>query len=170
MKQLNFDLPRTQMTYGGSQLVGQRKLARPFSSQHAIHLVFSSENEVKMRRHYKTIKLSIESYAQKFGVTVYRYAICNNHIHMLAQFSNRILYRRFIRTFTGRLSAQLKIKWRHRPFSRLVRWGEPFKIALSYVVQNRLEAAHEIPHQPRFSEANSRRRRGKDKIQLNKRG
>ncbi len=39
--------------------------------------------------------------------------------------------------------------WEYRPFSRLLHWGKDYKTALSYLLQNTLEALGFIPYTPR---------------------
>ncbi len=39
--------------------------------------------------------------------------------------------------------------WEYRPFSRLLHWGKDYKTAISYLLQNTLEALGFTPYTPR---------------------
>ena len=156
MKQLKFQIEDDRDShrgFGGSLLAGKRKKHRPIDSKKSLHFVLRADTSQspRLRQNYSGIKKSLETYAHRFGIRIYRYSISNSHIHLLIKVPSRMLYLRFIRSLTSQLSRKLKIKWSVRPWSRLVFWGKDYQGARSYIVQNRLEAAGEIDYQDRPS-------------------
>lgn len=140
MHQLSM-LKAPSRSFGGELGLGRRKTRRPFSSTQPLHLILkTAENSPSLRRHYAITNGTIHGFAKKFGTKIYRLAIMRGHIHFLMKFTNAQSYRAFVRALTGQLSLKLKIKWRLRPFTRVLHWGRDFRRVRSYVLQNQLEA------------------------------
>ena len=146
-----FKLSQFSSEFGGSLNLEKRKSRRPLSTKYAIHLVLRAN--IKKSGSLLLYRSKIDTYfplfASKFGVNIYKKAIVSNHIHITARFYSSSSYKMFIRALTGSLSKVLKIKWEFRPFTRILKWGRAFQIALKYVEQNHLEAIGEIPFQKR---------------------
>lgn len=80
---------------------------------------------------------------------IYEIAICNDHIHFVGLFPTKESYTQFIKALTGAIARKFKIKFKFRPWSRILNWGRSFQIAIKYVLQNHLESVRAIPYQPR---------------------
>lgn len=80
---------------------------------------------------------------------IYKAAICGDHVHLVGLFQSKINYAKFIRALTDTLARKLSIKFKFRPWSRILHWGRSFQIALKYTLQNHLEATGAIPYQAR---------------------
>ncbi len=155
MRQLNFNskvVSNTRREFGGELLKSRRKSIRPLSSKHSLHLVLKADTNQSgsLRKLHNQISTLVKKYSIKFGVKVFKYAICGNHIHIVLHTPHRLQYRAWIRTVTGRIAIQFKIKWRHRPWSRVLSWGRDFKTAVKYVLQNILEYEGVIEYRPRL--------------------
>ena len=143
--------------FGGEALKKKRKSRRPLSSKNAIHLVLRADmqkNETTQKtasllKHKNQIEKMFLKYSTKFKVKIYKKALASNHIHVLALFVSRQNYVQFIKAISGQMAQQLKIKWQHRPWSRIVSWGKAFQTAIQYVLQNEREALGIMPYQPR---------------------
>ena len=146
--QFEFFESTKQKSFGGDLLQGKRKTARPLSTKLPVHLVFRAR-QTSLRAKQSEIQGLLNRFARKFGVKIYEFAICTNHIHLLVRIHSRSLYRQFARAFTGSVSRKFKIQWLVRPFTRLLSWGRDFKTARNYVMQNEKEASGEIRYQPR---------------------
>ena len=113
-----------------------------------MHIVISSEQRV-LRKHSRLVRRIIQKAATKWGVNIYEMSIMPDHIHLLVRVPSRLAYRFFIQWVTGAIALILKIKWKYRPFTRVVAWGLGYRRAKNYVKMNELEAQGEIVHQPR---------------------
>ena len=154
LKQLKFisnELKNCTREFGGELLKGSRKSSRPLSSKRSLHLVLRADTAQtgSIRKFKNGISALLDKYSKKFGVKIYKYAIAGNHIHIVLLAPHRVQYRAWIRTFTARLSVSFKIKWAHRPWSRVLSWGREFKTVVKYVLQNILEAEGVIAYKPR---------------------
>jgi REP element-mobilizing transposase RayT len=147
--------------HGGAYAKGKRKTKRPFDSKKPIHLVLRSsraKGELSMLKKQIKIKQTIDLYAKKWSVSLYRYSNNGNHLHLLLRAKNKKDFQIFLRTVSGVIARfMLNAKkghaqgsfWDTLAFTRIAEWGVAFKKASKYVVQNILEAAGVIPHQPR---------------------
>ena len=178
-KQLElFELKKYSRVFGGLLLQNRRRAMRPLSTHEALHVVLRSSwanGRYSMLRFGRTKNISkiIESTAKRYGVTIYALAVCGNHIHCLVRFSQRVLYKNFIRVSTGRI-AELVMGttykefrqihpnpqttepqgigqrfFQYRPFTRVVHWGRDYKFCKAYIGQNILEALGFVPFRPR---------------------
>ena len=148
-----FKLKNYSSEFGGSLLQkGQRKRSRPLSSQNSLHIVLRGDTSRSgsLLKNRSLIDHTLFSLARKFNVLVYRHSIVSNHIHLVAQFPCRENYVKWIRAFTGSLALKTKIKWLFRPWSRILKWGRGFEVALQYVLKNHFEAEKLLPYQKRM--------------------
>jgi REP element-mobilizing transposase RayT len=137
--------------FGGELLRQKRKSRRPLSTKLAMHLVLGADitKSGSLLKHRDAIDKCFANFATKFDVRIYKKSLVSNHIHVIALFSSRHSYIKFIRALTGALALKLKIKWRLRPWTRLIKWGRAFQSVIKYVVQNHNEAVGLIAYQPR---------------------
>ncbi len=142
MKQQSLFNEKTVTEFGGSLLKkGKRKSARPLNLKAPIHLVLKANDCVQLFRHSQFIKLKFDSISRRFGVKVYSLAAHDDHIHAVVKFPSRRLYRAWIRALTGVLCRAIKgLKWRLRPFTKILTWGKQFKTTLAYLKANEAEA------------------------------
>ncbi len=165
-------------SFGGSLLKrGHARTARPLSSKDFIHIVLKSDiaqktdvTDLRMSKKQAQIAAIIFKNIQNFGVRIRKLAIASNHIHLLISYKSRRKYFDWIRRITG-LIARLMLKkerglasknrtdqnsslkkldfWSQRPFTRIVKWGNDYKIVLNYIQRNILEALGFIVYVPR---------------------
>ncbi|MEQ1665454.1 MAG: transposase [Bdellovibrionales bacterium] len=150
----NSEWPATHSgAFGGELIQGKRKLRRPLDIKKPIHLVLRADisKSGSLLRRQNQINKMIYKYAIKFGVKVYKKAIVSNHIHFVLKFSHRFNYTSFVRALSGVLAKSFGVKWKFRPFTRVITWGRDFKNTLKYVLRNELEALGVITYQPRKS-------------------
>lgn len=145
MKQASL-FPMPNLTKLFSPTTGRRKTQRPLSSRRPIHLIFKADHG--LRRHERGICRLMYARAEKSGLRIYRLVIGSDHIHCLVKIHSRRAYNSFIRAITGMMSLDFKIKWRHRPASRIASWGKDFKRLLSYLKLNEWEALGHLEYQP----------------------
>lgn len=146
-----FTLP-FQKTFGGELLKsGSRKMKRPLNPKLPIHIVLRADVSGSKTLLYNMghVEFFLQKFASRFGVRIYEKATVTNHLHLLLKFNSRADYVGFIRALTGALAKVTKVKWLHRPFTRIVTWGRDFTGAARYVVQNQLEAFRLIAYTPR---------------------
>lgn len=139
--------------FGGSLLRGNPRGRRPLDRKKAIHMTFRSEEAKGPRRllkHDHRILQALERLSRRFGVTVYMFANAGNHLHLLLRPTREAsAFHGFVRAFSGVVAriatgaergAARTIKfWAGRPWSRLVSFGKPFRVAYAYVRKNILE-------------------------------
>ena len=162
-----FKLKDYSSEFGGSLFeLKKRKGSRPLSTRNAHHFVLRANvsNSGSLLNHRRLIDRTFSTFAEKFGVKIDRYAIVSNHIHLVAQFSSRECYIKFIRAFSGRLALKCKIKWAGRPWSRILAWGRAFQVAIQYVIQNHEEAIGVRLYKPRRSARQLKERRREHKL------
>ncbi len=102
-----------------------------------------------LTRFRKPITDLFNKFSKDFNVKLYELAICGDHIHFVALFPNKDSYVKFIKALTGTIARKHKIKFKFRPWSRILAWGRALKIAIKYTLQNHLESIGAIPYQPR---------------------
>lgn len=141
MKQQSLFIDKRIAGFGGSLTnSGKRKMARPLSFKSATHLVLKAENKVQLFQYSLLIREQIRKISRKFGVKIYDLAIHEDHIHGIFKFPNRVLYRAWIRSLSGILARLIVgLKWRLRPFTKVIAWGKQFKTTLANIKSNRDE-------------------------------
>ena len=160
MKQLA--LIAQAMDYGGELRLRKRKTARPLTSKKVMHFVFRSDIAVGEHSFRRTgnrslVEKNLHRWANHFGVTVYKFSVNSNHIHVAVKGMHRKGLQDFLRVFAGQLAMQLLKRWRVSPrrvwslrvFSRVCEWGKAFRDLLRYIQQNQREASGQIAYVPR---------------------
>jgi REP element-mobilizing transposase RayT len=143
------DIFKSRKEFGGALLgKSHAKKARPLSTKHAMHVVLRSskatgEWSLRTTRNLKMVERTLKKLAQQFGVTIYRYAIVGNHIHILLKLSNRFTFAPFLRALAGTIALKVtgsnKLKalpdkfWDFIPWSRVVEWSKACQQAKAYV-------------------------------------
>lgn len=142
MKQMKFKLQKPSTSFGGSLLKpGRRKTARPLAFKKPLHLVLKATDAVTLFHHRAVISTQIKKLSARFGIRVYSSAIQADHIHLNLRLFNRDLYRKWIRALTGTLARRIpRLKWRLRPFTRIMSWGREFSKVKTYLQKNQWEA------------------------------
>jgi putative transposase len=152
-KQIQLDLfkDKISLSFGGDLLKNKRKSARPLSTRDPIHLVLRAERS-NLRRHGKQIRHYWGGFSKRFGVKTYESSLNSNHIHAVIRIHSRRMYTQFIQALCGALTKTLQIKWKVRPFTRIISgWGKAYKAAKDYARLNFLEANGYIDYKPRRS-------------------
>lgn len=140
-------------SFGGSLLLGKRKVQRPLSTKSAIHLVLKSDLKSVFNPGNRSLEKLIQQQSKKFQIKIYQMAINWSHIHMVIKIKSREDYCRFIRALTSLLTMKI-YKYRKlagtglapkkiftlRPFTRLIKWGQDFKRVMEYQIINQLES------------------------------
>lgn len=141
MKQLNLFANNVRLEFGGTLGRGRRKCERPLVFRKPIHFVLKAQNSWLLLRHQKEIGEVLESMSARFGVKIYSLAVNADHIHLVIKLHSRELYRRWIRAVTSLLVRRVVgLRFRLRPYSRIVSWGRQFRSVLAYLKCNRQEA------------------------------
>lgn len=140
MRQLNLFKEKIQREFGGSLLLGKRKAARPIDTKKSIHLVLKAKNSFALLRNKKTVEETLRKYAQKFGLTIYALGVQADHIHLEIKVPSRELYVRWVRAITSVLVSKIKgLKWKLRPYTKILSWGKQFQKVKRYIFTNQKE-------------------------------
>lgn len=139
---------REKLEFGGSLLVGKRRERRNLSQKCAIHMMLKAKFG-NLREHKKLIDEQIEKWAKEFNIRTYGHSVQSDHVHFNMRISTVENYKKFIRALTGRLAQLLKIEFKYRPFTKLIRCGRQFKNLVNYIIQNENEVTGRIPYKPR---------------------
>ncbi len=102
-----------------------------------------------LRKYKKTVDNEIHKWAKKFGIKTYDHSVQIDHVHFNMLISSIDNYKKFIRALAGRLAQLLKVKFRYRPFTKLIRWGRQFKNVANYIIQNEEEITGVRPYKAR---------------------
>lgn len=143
---------------------GQRKVARPLSTAHPIHIVYRSSKakaKLSLLNFSRRIDKILAQQANKFGVTIYEKANSGNHLLLLIRGKRRDGIQKFYisttsliaRMVTGaRKGKKFGKFWDHLIYSRvLTSWKREFLGVKDYLVQNTLETLGLVKYQPRKS-------------------
>lgn len=148
--------------FGGS--IQHRKYRRPFDTQKLVHLVLKANlgNSIYFTRSQKYISELLKTTAERYGVKLKSFSINKDHIHILCHSGSRHLFINFLRYFSAKMGriykkiysrfglTKTKSLWRHRPFTRLVRWSrKTIAILQNYIRKNTLEALGFVEYTPR---------------------
>lgn len=95
--------------HGGELALGRRKVARPFDSKQALHVVLRSSKargaySLLHPHHCNLIRDTAERLRVRWGIRVFRYANVGNHLHLLIQAPTRAAWQGFIRELSGRIA------------------------------------------------------------------
>jgi REP element-mobilizing transposase RayT len=128
--------------FGGSLLQSAARSKRPHIQGQALHIVLRRDDSAKVdfRNHRSELIKLLTGFAARAQVRLYKFAIVSNHIHILLIAGDAQSYNYFVRSVSGRIAQVFKIKWAHRPYTRIVNWGRDYRGTVRYVEQNQLEA------------------------------
>lgn len=177
-----FKIPTNKKIFGGALLNGRRKGQRPLAPGQALHLVLKSQwatraNKFTAHANRSPVEEIITATSKRYGIRLYKMAICGNHIHLIIRSKRRWLYRAFIAVVTGLIAQHIMRQqsfkifmlskrkefagegvppqekgqafWQHRPFSRIISWGRDYQKCLEYLTRNTLEALGFIQYKQR---------------------
>ena len=141
--------------FGGTLLKGNAKKARFIPRTLPMHITLKSDmatGALSMLKCDRDIRKIIEKQARFAGVKLYDFVNVGNHIHILAKFHNRVLYKRFIRSITGLIARRVLgaqrgaasaagVKfWAYKPYSRIIHAGRRhYQNVRTYMAKNRAE-------------------------------
>jgi REP element-mobilizing transposase RayT len=103
-KQHNFFKMNPRKEHGGSLSYRKRRSKRILSIKNPLHLTLRSEFAYGARsllKHQHLINHIAKKNSKRFGVKIYRQAICGNHIHLLLKGQSRIGLQNFFRVIAG---------------------------------------------------------------------
>lgn len=152
------------MEHGGDVRKGRRKLARPLAAKRPMHLVFRAtkakgEKSFLHRDHKGIIYLLLLDIAERFGIKIFRYENVGNHLHLVVQGRTRAGIRAFLRVFPQKVMFQVTGARKGAPkgrffdaiaYSRVVNWGQEFRIVKTYLWKNAMEALGFRKHELRL--------------------
>ena len=132
------------------------------------------QRSLRTGQSFALTKSIIEKYAKKFHVRIEQLSIQGDHIHILLQAPKRQLYQNFFRLVAGQIAQRflkeglliaiskkmtdtpsqqpLAVKsngtklWKYRPFTRVIRGWQAYRIVRDYVQLNEQEARGVIPY------------------------
>ena len=140
MRQLQFGFTKNyKKEFGGATLLGKRKVRRPLSTKHPIHLILKTSGKSIFNPGNRQVEQLMRETARQFGVKIYDVALNWSHTHLLIQISERAQYVRFVRALNCRLQV-LGARFDLRPFTRILSWGKDFRRVKGYILENELEA------------------------------
>jgi hypothetical protein len=124
-----------------------------------MHTVLRSDYR-GLRKFKRPLAILLEAQSKRWAVTLYKYSINSNHVHLCTKSEHSDDYKNFLRTFRA-LSVRLvtgarkgrkltKKFWKLPPFSRIIEWGKAYKSAVNYILKNQLEADGVISYTPRL--------------------
>lgn len=122
-------------------LRGRRKSIRPLGIKNVNHLVLKAKDPWLLLKNSKQAAVILKKYARRFGIIIYSFAVHGDHVHICFRAKSRDSYKKWIRSVTSVLVQKIKgLKFRLRPWSRIVTWGRAFKNVLNYIEFNKTEA------------------------------
>src|SRR5688572_26507646 len=132
--------PNPHVEFGGSLLKGKRKKQRPLSFKWPTHLVLKATNSFVLLKNKSQIEGLLESHCKKMGVKLFNSGVHADHVHLFLLFPNRKTYTSWIRGLTSILVQRFAgLKWRLRPYTKIIRWGNHFRVLKNYILKNKLE-------------------------------
>lgn len=141
MKQLKLFAEKTITEFGGSLLKkGKRKTKRPLDLNKSLHLVLKASDSYKLLRNKTTVEQVISKYSEKLDVKVYSMATNADHVHLNVKFKSRVQYVAWVRAITSVLVQRVAgLKWKLRPYTRILSWGKQFTLVQKYILGNQKE-------------------------------
>ena len=165
MGQLDFfPTSKRRKEHGGAHSVGRRRSRRPLSTKHSLHVTLRSELAVGARsllKHRDIIDRVLKINLSRYRISLYRIAVCGNHVHLLLRGKDREQIQNFFRVFAGHVAQRILQRlplapsesptdsgcaknqrrfWKLLIYSRIVSWGREFKTVARYIHQNILES------------------------------
>jgi REP element-mobilizing transposase RayT len=106
----------------------------------------------------RQVRAIIDRQAKRFGLRIYEFSLVANHFHLLARIKSRQSFLAFLRAISGLIArailgaergAAKNLKfWDARPFTRIVEWGQAFRIARQYLLAGSTDAIGFLPYRP----------------------
>ena len=85
-----------------TRLYTTNKFERPFSPNHAMHLTLRTKiRKLRSRSVLGWLRKFIPDKAKYFGITLFHFAIIDNHLHLLIQAKERDALSGFLRVLSG---------------------------------------------------------------------
>ena len=109
MKQKDFLSP-SRKEHGGALSFRTRRSRRPMALKQPLHLTLRSDfahGHRSLLKHQNLIRHIGRKFSRRFGVRIYRQAICGNHLHLLIQGTSRESLQNFFRVFAGHIAQQI---------------------------------------------------------------
>lgn len=138
---------------------GSRKRIRPFHRKQALHVTLRSSQAkgtwsfLKHDNYFLILDL-LESLKRNFEITIEKQSINSNHLHLLLRAKTKEDLSGFLRALSGlivrritgaekgnkldleRQTGKQRKFWDHRPFSRIVVFGQDFANVVKYIAMN----------------------------------
>lgn len=123
--------------FGGLEIKGNPRTARPISFSKPVHLVLKSKfargNKSFLRRPFVSrIESSARRLAKLTNMRLLRFINAGDHLQLIVLVRSRKAFNKFVRAFTGYVArvmlnaergrAQEKKFWIARPFTRILNW------------------------------------------------
>lgn len=127
--------------FGGLQIKGNPRNARPISLSKPVHLVLKSElakgrYSFLRKANASRIEASARRFAKLTNLRLFRFVNAGDHLQLIVQIRSRKAFHKFVRAFSGfvarivldveRGRAQNKKFWIARPFTRILNWSAEF--------------------------------------------
>jgi REP element-mobilizing transposase RayT len=163
MRQASF-LPRLGFSHrpdhGGELRKGKRKVARPFSHKHAIHVVLRSERargswSLLARKNERLVERLLSVCARRYHLRLYRFVNVGNHLHLLIKAESRSYavakseFQAFLRQFAGMIAFGVTGAkkgsakggfWHKLVYTTIVHWGRQYDRIKDYFTKNFFES------------------------------
>jgi len=133
------------LSFGGSDLKSNPKIARPISTKRAMHIVIKTHlkrEACNFQSAESKVRAKIKSLCEKWGIKIYRGVVMSTHIHLILRCRSRNSLRHFLRevgSFLGMLFGRGAPLFSGRPFSRIIEWGKDYAATYRYLDLNFLE-------------------------------
>lgn len=149
--------------FGGLELKGNPRNARPISLSRPVHLVLKSElakgHRSFLRKTYASrIEASVRRLSKLTNLRVYRFVNAGDHLQLILQVRSRKAFHKFVRALTGHIArivldaergrAQEKKFWIARPFTRILDWKKEFTKCKLFIEKKRLLALGFLKAEP----------------------
>lgn len=138
-----YALTSASKSFGGSNLVGKRKVARPLATHRPLHLVLKSSQArgaLSFLNHRTILDQVLRRISRKWGVQIKNRVWVCNHIHMTIQLASRVQYRNtLVNALSQKVGRTLERFFDHRPFSRVIEWGRDLVNIKNYLLLNEMQ-------------------------------
>ena len=128
-----------RVSHGGDIAKGKRKLERPLSTKHFIHLCLKSSKatgklSLKLPKNEMYIDELVRKKARKFGIKIDRLVNVKNHLHMKIKISSRENFKSFLKSITAQIARFVTGARKGKPFGKF--WNA---LAFTRVIKSRRE-------------------------------
>jgi hypothetical protein len=148
-----FAFATSDTSHGGDTRRARRKIERPVSNRHPMHVVLHShraEGDWSLLRHRHAIRTALGACADRSGVKIRGFANVGSHLHLLVRSRRRQAFQAFLRSFAGIVARVVTGSKKGRPlsghfwsalaWSRVVAWGRDYAGVQHYLFRNIIEA------------------------------